>query len=205
LPFPGIADALRPLPHDQYKLTLDINQVIYDGGAIKGAKDLEKADLKVNEMQTETDLYKIKAQVNSLYFNLMLIDRQKELLNTYLETLEKRVASLRSAAENGVALQSDIDIMESEKIRIGQQISENEIRKISLAKVLSDLTGLEIDTAARLVLPAQKADFSNDILRPELQLLDLRKQQINAGLALTQSKRLPKAFGFATFGYGNPP
>lgn len=205
LPFPGIADALKPLPHDQYKLTLDINQVIYDGGAIKGAKDLEKADLKVNEMQTKTDLYKTRAQVNSLYFNLLLIDRQKELLDTYLETLEKRVASLRSATENGVALRSDMDIIESEKIRIGQQISENEVRKISLVKVLSDLTGLEIDTAAKLVPPAEKADLSDEILRPELQFFDLRKEQLDAGLALTQSKRLPKAFGFASFGYGNPP
>src|ERR1035437_8406844 len=37
LPIPGIANAIKPLPNDQYKITLDINQVIYDGGVIKGA------------------------------------------------------------------------------------------------------------------------------------------------------------------------
>ena len=42
-------------------------------------------------------------------------------------------------------------------------------------------------------------------MRPELQLFDLHKEQLNAGLQLAQSKRMPKAFGFATLGYGNPP
>ncbi len=60
LPIPGIANAIKPLPNEQYKVTLDINQVIYDGGAIKSARALEKVDMKVNQKQTETDLYKIR-------------------------------------------------------------------------------------------------------------------------------------------------
>ena len=42
-------------------------------------------------------------------------------------------------------------------------------------------------------------------MRPELQLFDLKKQQLSASLDVIQSKRMPKAFGFATVGYGNPP
>ena len=75
LPIPGIANAIKPLPHEQYKITVDINQVIYDGGAIKGARALEKADLSVNEKQTETDLYKLRGQINSYYFSILLLDK----------------------------------------------------------------------------------------------------------------------------------
>jgi hypothetical protein len=59
LPLPGIADAIQPLPHEQYKLTLDINQPIYDGGAIKGARAVEKAGMLVNEKQTEPEVKRI--------------------------------------------------------------------------------------------------------------------------------------------------
>ena len=76
---PGMGALLKPMPHDQYKVTLDINQVIYDGGAIKGAKAIEIADLSVNEQQTEVDLYKTRGQVNNCYFTIMLLARQKEL------------------------------------------------------------------------------------------------------------------------------
>jgi outer membrane protein TolC len=46
---------------------------------------------------------------------------------------------------------------------------------------------------------------SEEISRPELQLFDLRKEQLAAGIKVIDSKRMPKAFGFATLGYGNPP
>ena len=205
LPIPGIASAIKPLPHEQYKVTVDINQTIYDGGAIKGARDLEKTELSVNEKQTETDLYKLRGQINSFYFNLLLIARQKELLNNFLELITKRLSSMQSALNNGVIIKSDIDVLTAEKIKLEQQLSENEIRKVSLLKVLSDITGSEIDASTEFVLPSLSGELTNELSRPELQLFDLRKEQLNASIKMIDAKRMPKAFGFATLGYGNPP
>jgi len=205
LPIPGIASAIKPLPHEQYKITVDINQVIYDGGAIKGARELEKADLNVNQKQTETDLYKIREQINSFYFNLLLLARQKDLLNNYLEILKKKIGSIQSGVNNGVILKSDEDVLTSEKIKIEQQLTENEIRKISFLKILSDLTGDQIDSSTEFVQPLVPGLPADEISRPELQLFDLRKAQLAAGIKVIDSKRMPKAFGFATLGYGNPP
>ncbi len=205
LPIPGIADAIKPLPREQYKITVDINQVIYDGGAIKGARALEKADLSINEKQTEADLYKLRGQINGYFFNLLLLARQKELLNNYLEIIKKRISSMQSAVNNGVIIKSDVDVLSSEKIKIDQQLAENEIRKTSFIKILSDLTGNEIDVSTDFILPSQTDGPSNELNRPELQLFDLRKEQLAAGLKVIESKRMPKAIGFATLGYGNPP
>jgi outer membrane protein TolC len=205
LPIPGIANAIKPLPHEQYKITLDINQIIYDGGAIKGERALEKTDLSVNEKQTESDLYKLKGQINSYYFSLLLLSRQKELLKNYLELISKRISSMQSALVNGVIIKSDIDVLSAEKINLEQQLNENEIRKTSLLKILSSLIGSEIDPSTVLIIPPQTGDLTNEISRPELQLFDLRKEQLAAGMKIIDSKRMPKAFGFATLGYGNPP
>lgn len=205
LPIPGIAGAIKPLPHEQYKITVDINQTIYDGGAIKASRNIENADLSLNAKQTETDLYKLRGQINSCYFNLLLISRQKDLLNNYLELIKKRISSLQSGVNNGVVIKSDIDVLTAEKIKLGQQISENEIRRTSFLKILSALIGIEVDASAEFAVPLQAMELSSDLLRPELQLFDLRKEQLSAGLKLIDSKRMPKAFGFATLGYGNPP
>jgi outer membrane protein TolC len=196
LPIP--AGTIKPLPHEQYKITVDINQVIYDGGAIKSAKALEKAELRINENQTETDLFKLKGQINGYYYNLLLLARQKEIQNNSLEVINKRISSMQSALNNGVILKSDIDILRSEKIKREQQLSENEIKKVSLFKILSDLTGKEIDPASELILPVPPAEMKNELSRPELQLFDLRKEQLTAGLKVIDSKKMPKAFGFAT-------
>jgi outer membrane protein TolC len=205
LPIPGIANAIKPLPHEQYKVTLDVNQVIFDGGAIKGARELEQADLKVNEKQTETDLYKLRGQINGYYFNVLLLDRKKELLNNYLDLIIKRIESMQSGVNNGVIIKSDMDVLNSQKINLEQQLAENEIKKTSLLKILSNLTGNEIKSSAVFILPTQTSDLSNELSRPELQVFDLRKEQLAAGLKVIESKRMPKAAGFATVGYGNPP
>jgi outer membrane protein TolC len=205
LPIPGIAGAIKPLPNEQYKITVDINQTIYDGGAVKGARELEKKDLVVNEKQTEVDLYKIRGQINCFYFNILLIDRQKELLNSYLNLINKRIASMQSALSNGVITRSDVDVLSSEKIKLEQQLAENGIRKESLLKVLSELTGLTLDPSTSLLMPSVTSSLPSELSRPELELFDIRKEQIEAGTKVIDSRRMPKVFGFATLGYGNPP
>lgn len=205
IPVPGFADAIKPLPHEQYRITVDINQVFYDGGAINGARALEQAELLVNIKQTETDLYKLRGQINTYYFNLLLLSRQNELLNNYLELIEKRITSMQSALINGVILKSDIDVLRSEKIKLEQQLIANDIKKSSLLEILSGLTGLEIDASTEFLLPVLQGELTDDLQRPELQIFDLKNEQLAAGMKLTEAKRMPKAFGFATLGYGNPP
>ena len=202
---PALANVINPMPHNQTKITLDINQVIWDGGAIKSARAIEKTGLSINEKQTEADLYKLRGQINTYYFNIMLLARQKELLNNYLSLVKKRISSLQSALNNGVILKSDIDVLTSEQIRIEQQLSENKLRNTSLIKILSDMIGTEIDDSTRFILTDQQVEMTNELVRPELQLFDLQKDQLTAGLQSVQSKRMPKAFGFATLGYGSPP
>ena len=202
---PGLSNVFPAMPHEVYKVTLDINQVIYDGGAIKSARAIERTELGINQKQTETDLYKLRGQINSYYFSVMLLERQREILDSFLNLLEKRILSMKSGIENGVLLKTDLDVLYSEQIRIRQQITENSLRKSALLKILSDLTGSAIDDSTQFVITGKSAETTNELMRPELQLFELRKDQLDANLQAVQSKRMPKAFGFASLGYGNPP
>jgi outer membrane protein TolC len=95
--------------------------------------------------------------------------------------------------------------MSSEKLKLEQQLTENRLRRTALLKILSDITGSDINDLTELSLPANAEELTDELQRPELQIFDLRKDQLSAGLKMVQSKRMPKAFGFATLGYGNPP
>ncbi len=205
IPVPGISDLIKPLPHEQYKVTIDISQVFYDGGAVKNARELEQAELAVNIKQTEADIYKIRSQVNTYFFNILLLDRQKAILKNYIELISKRITSIASAINNGVALKSDADILTAEKIKLEQQLSENNLRRQSFLSLLSGMTGIEMDESSVMVLPEFPEELPSELKRPEIELLDLRMKQLGAGIELIDSRRLPKAFGFATIGYGNPP
>ncbi|MDR2886455.1 MAG: TolC family protein [Bacteroidales bacterium] len=202
---PAMSSVFHSMPKDQYKITLDINQTFYDGGAIKNARAMEQAELKLNEKQVEIDEYKIRGEINAYYFNIILLGRQKEILSNYLQLMEKRMNAMESAITNGVKLKHDMDIIKSEKISIEQQMAEIESKKKALMKIMSDMTGTEITDLTSFAVPEPEYRNDEELTRHELQMFDLKREQLSAAMKMTQTKRLPKAFGFATAGYGNPP
>ncbi len=205
IPIPGIPDNIGGMPHDQYRATLDINQVIWDGGAIKNSRELEEASLQLSEQEIEIELYKVREKVNSTFFGLILLKRQKELLNIYLVLFENKISNIESAIENGIMLPSDKNSILAEQIKLRQQIKETEIRISAYCEILSDLTAKDIQSDTELILPDLSVKKNQDINRPELMGLDFRIRQLEAGKSLIKSSRMPKAFGFATLGYGSPP
>lgn len=204
-PLPGIENYLPSMAHDQYKLTIDINQLIYDGGATKGYRLLEDAALEVSREEVEVELYGTRDQVNNYYFTFILLHKQKEQLNICLQTITEQILSLESGIRNGILLPSDRDVLKAEKIRIEQQLAEIEIRINSTAAVLSQLTGMEISSDTRAVIPDVYIRPGEELARPELKVLDLKRQELEAGKVLARSERMPRAFAFGTLGYGKPP
>jgi outer membrane protein TolC len=84
------------------------------------------------------------------------------------------------------------------------KLAENDIRKLPSQNLIRYYS-IQIDASTGMILPAVGNEMPDDLSRPELQLFDLRKDQLAAGIKLTESKRMPKTYGFATLGYGNPP
>jgi len=205
LPVPVPPGEISGMPHDQYRLTVDINQVIYDGGAIKGSREVENASLMYDEAGVEADLYRVREQVNNTFFTLILLRKELALLQSFRELIKERMNAVNTAVENGVLLPADYDIIRSEKVKTDQQITSIEIQISALFSVLSDLTGREYDKTTLLIMPELDILPESTITRPELELFDLKAKQLEAGKALVKSTRMPKAFGFATLGYGSPP
>lgn len=205
LPVPIPPGAIGGMPKDQYRFTIDINQVIYDGGAIRSSRDAEMASLNYKRQSVSVELYKIKEQVNNTFFVLILLQKQKALLVSYRETLVDRIKAVGSAVENGMLLPTDYDILRSEKVKVDQQIAETEIRLAGLFGVLSDITNKDYGNETELSIPAVEELPSGINGRPELELFDLKAIQLDARRDLLRSSRKPKAFGFATLGYGSPP
>ncbi|MDT8401837.1 MAG: hypothetical protein RQ743_09085, partial [Bacteroidales bacterium] len=175
------------------------------GGAGRGKRLQEDAALEVSRQEVEAELYAIKDQVNNYYYAFILLHKQKEQLNICLQTIKEQILSLESGIRNGILLPSDRDVLKAEKIRIEQQIGEIEIRINSTAAALSQLTGMDINNTTEAIVPDVYIRPGEELARPELKVLDLKGQELEAGKALVKSERMPKAFAFGTLGYGKPP
>jgi outer membrane protein TolC len=196
------------MPHDQYRITLNISQTIYDGGEIKNRRATEQIAGSYRLKERDAELYAIRSDVNTIFFALLQTKKEKELANIYLETIRARLLSAASGLENGLLLRSDYDILRAEEIKGLQRISAAATRTRALLAALNQLTGVEYSPEAEIEIPVTGVDSGDreiTITRPELQLFDLRRNQLESLSATIKSERLPRAFGYATLGYGSPP
>ncbi|WP_338359254.1 TolC family protein [Yeosuana marina] len=202
VPIPGTG--IQPLNKDQYKATASVNQLIYNGGLINASLQAKSANLKTKQKEVQVSLYQLKKQVNQLYFSIVLLQEKKALLGAKQDQLIARIKEVKSGIENGTILPASDKVLEAELLKINQQLSEIQYNKSSLFETLSSLTGTTISPSIVLTNPDLTTNLETNINRPELQLFDLKKEQIQANEQLLFKENMPKLSGFATGGYGNP-
>ena len=71
---------IEPLNKDQYRATISVNQLIYNGGVINASAQAKSAQLKTQQKQVEVSLYQLKQKVNHLYFSIVLFQKREALL-----------------------------------------------------------------------------------------------------------------------------
>ncbi|RQW04109.1 TolC family protein, partial [candidate division KSB1 bacterium] len=204
LPFPLPSNTFSTMPKEQYKLTLDLRQTIYDGGAVSAGKKVERATLDADLGALQTEFYQVRDQVNQVYFALLMLEKQEELAVIFREELLQRQAALQSGVSNGVILPSAVDVLEAELLNVEQQIAELAIQHDKAKRILGLLIGEDI-AEATLLLPPVQMPSSTGILRPEMELFKKQALALEMNKKRLRSQRLPKAALFGTYGYGRPP
>ncbi len=195
---------VEPPNKDQYKATLSINQLIYNGGKIDATKKVSEATLKEQQKNIEVSLYQLKNSVNVYYFSILLFNEKIELLHAKKKLLESKLNEVKAGIEFGVLLPSSDSVIEAELLKIKQQLEEINLNKNSLITSLSQLIGTSISTTTAFENPTISTDFNSELKRPELTLFQLQKEKIESSEKLLSKQNAPNLIGFATGGYGNP-
>jgi outer membrane protein TolC len=202
VPVPGFDSPL--MPHYNYKLTLDVQQTLYDGGISRKGKELEEAVYQVNNQAVEVSLNQLKGQVNNIFFYILVLHQQEATLKLKQNELLARMSSMESLLSNEAILPADLSVLKAERLKVEQQLAEISISKNSAIAMLKDLTSLEISDMSILALPTSEVEPAIESLLPEHILYDLQIKNLDASIRLTERQRYPKAFVFGQLGYGNP-
>jgi len=197
--------SLPTVPHEQYRATFDVSQVLWDGGVTRSAREVEKVVNELNLRQNEADIYRLREQVNNYFFPLLLTKSQIEVTQLLLSELDTRIGELSSAIENGVVTPMTLDVLRAEMIRVEQTLNELVRRHEAFTAALEQITGIQGLKDAILLLPETIITGEESIDNPDLRLFDIRSHQLELSKNLLKSQRMPRAFGYAQAGYGNPP
>lgn len=193
------------IPHEQYRATIDLNQVIWDGGVTRSAREVERVVSELNMQQSEADIYRLREQVNNYFFSILLVRSQAEVVSILIAEIDTRMKEVASGVENGVIMPVSLDVLRAERIKAEQSAAELSRRHEALAGVLEHITGISGLKHAGLVLPDLVLTGNEAINNPDLRLFDTRSRQLELSKDLLKNQRMPRLFGFAQAGYGNPP
>lgn len=194
---------VEPPNKDQYRATLDVNQMIYNGGLIHASSKVKEANSKVSQQQLEVSLYGLKSQVNSIYLSVLLLQENQALLQAKETQLKARMEDIKAGVKYGTVLASSEKTLEAELLQLRQQFTELRYNRLDLLQRLSLLIDRELSPNTNLERPAVFMSETQS-QRPEIQLFDLQKEQIDFSSKLISKANLPKLNAFAQGGYGNP-
>lgn len=195
---------INPPNKDQYKATVDFSQLLYNGGLIDASAKIKEAQTKLQQQQTEVSLYQLKSRINQLYFSALLLQERHNLLADKDKQLDSKIKEVKAGVKFGAILPASEKVLEADKIKIKQQLTEIRFDKKRALQSLSLLTYSTIDEKVTLVQPKTTTVYTSENNRPELKLFDLQNEQINLSKSLITKNTLPKVNAFGQAGYGNP-
>ncbi len=191
------------LSRDQYRFSLDINQPIYRGGIYQKQKELESLNHILEQLEVDKNLYYLKNDVKALFFNIILLDEQREIANSYDDQIQTKLNELKALEEEGAAIPSMLDGLKAEQININQQLSEIEIQRNALMANLKLLTSMEFSGVNKLEV-AQIELGEQLQQRLEFKYMAAQQNKLEYSKQLIDAQKLPKVYAFASGGYGRP-
>jgi outer membrane efflux protein len=192
---------MKGLRKDQYKIGVDLQQTIYDGGAISSQRNIAQQEGKVEEAQTETNLYQVRRRVNEMYFSLLLLNEQIQLNEDVKALLQSSEKKLSAMVKSGTAATSDLDNVRAERLSVEQQNENLKQQKLMLQRMLSVFCGLEVNNTQKPT-PIQIASPVNN--RPEIRLYNSQLELTEAKERALDTQLRPKLGLFAQGFYGYP-
>lgn len=203
----GILDKLGTqmdgLNRFQYKVGVDLTQTVWDGGVSKARREIVKAEYEVNKAELGSKMYEIRKQVENLYFASLLTDAQIRQIELSAQLLENNRDRLEAMLVNGVAMQSDVDMLEARLLEVRQNLVSARSAHGNYLDLLSLFIGKRIGDQS-LEVPSADIPRSKECMRPELQAIDARIRANSSSLKSIKADIMPKIGFFAQAYYGYP-
>ena len=192
---------MKGLKKDQYKMAIDLQQTLYDGGTIASKQAIARQEAKVQETENQTKLYQVHLRVNDMYFALLLLNEQIKLNNNVKSLLLANENKLAAMVKSGTAATSDLDNVRAERLSAEQQYTSLKAEQQMLQHILTTFCGIKVENVQKPT-PISTDTLTNN--RPELQLFNSKLKLSEAQEKALNTRLHPTLALFAQGYYGYP-
>ena len=165
----GLPMSIPEVHRDQYRATLDVSQLLWDGGRTGASRELIRSEAEVSRAQTDVSLHSLRRRVNEIYFALLLLSEQSRYNDLFHEEILRTKHKVGTLIQGGVATPTDLDAVEADRLRSERTQSEYLALRRSYLGALGLLMGDTLPDSTRLSFPEAEARVAGDKARPELE------------------------------------
>lgn len=201
---PNAPFVVEPPSKDQYRLTMDVSQIIYDGGLIRNQQELSRLQAANESSRLELEMYRLQERVDQLYCSILFVDAQLDQLKLVKTDIQTGINKVNAQLENGVAFKSALNALKAEALKIDQRRIELTTMRKGLIEVMGILTDTLLTENVQLEMPDLKGFRAEGAIQKQLNLFKAQKDLNVRQLDILRSKSLPKASAFLQAGYGRP-
>lgn len=191
------------VPKDQYKLSVDVAERIWDGGSDRYIRRQRSLENELAAAQVDVDVYQLREVVTDLYFKSLLLQESNAVLQTSKEDLGRKLKQAEAAIAEGAALRTSADQIRLQILKTDQQITGIQTDIYALRQILARWIGRENGDFA-LVLPPLSGVSTAFDQRPEFKLLDLQQRSFQLQKDRLHLLHQPRVEAFAQGGLGRP-
>ena len=199
----GMGVNIAGLKKDQYRVGVDVNQLIWDGGVLRSQQEIARQQSAVETAQVEASLYQVRQRVNEMYFALLLADEQIQLNRDLQALLSSNEQKLATMFQHGTAAESDYLNVKAERLNAEQQLTSLQAQRQTVALMLSALCGINVSQPVKPT-PQAAATAGTVNMRPELKAIDAQLRLTDAQEQGLNTALMPKLSVFAQGFYGYP-
>ncbi len=197
------------IPFSDYLLPVTLSWEFDVWGRIRRTVEAAKAGAEASAADLEGIRLSSQAQLAVAYFQLRILDMQRELLNATVAAYERSLQLTKNQYESGVATRADVLQAETQLKTTKAQAIDTGVQRAQLEHAIAVLTG---KMASSFSLPVKKLAFTppdipvgfpSELLerRPDIAAAERRAAAANAQIGVALAAYFPRVTLGATGGY----
>lgn len=190
------------IPKDQYRVSGEITQRIWDGQSDRVRRQQYALEQEMAVAQTDVDVFTLRETVTDLFFKTLLLQETQQILQNAETDLNTRLKQVEAAIAEGVMLRTHADQLRIQLLKNRQQQESTRSDQQTLMELLALWMG-RTDTGFSLAAPETNAVPTGQ-LRPEWKIFELKEKQLDVQRQSLMLKSQPRVEAFAQGGWGRP-
>ena len=201
----GSFTTVEGMPKDQYRISLELQQNIWDGGNSRNERLVADAKRVEQETSLDVEMYKLRETVNNVFFGLLLLNENIRQNEAQLELLGRNRLRMEAMLKNGTVTEASVYTIKAQELTVAQLNNKLKSMQKEYSRALSLLTGANDERLYdKIEKPVLREAASGENQRPELKLYDAQINTLTAQRKSLDTAIMPHFNLFANGFYGNP-